>query len=124
MDLNLAIAIHNEWKTFLLAAIINNEKLDATSIAKDNCCELGKWLYSDGKIQFEMLSGFAACVTKHAVFHAEAAKVAERINTRHYQEAHAMLRAGTAYSTASNKLQASLLSLQLEAGLSTFDLCD
>ena len=96
---------------------ITNGKLDTTSIAKDNCCELGKWLHSDGKARFELLSGFPACVTKHAKLHVEAAKVADLINTRQYPDAHDILGAGTAYSTAANALQASLLSLQSEAAL-------
>jgi methyl-accepting chemotaxis protein len=115
MDLHLAIAIHHEWKTILLAAIINKQQLDTATIAQDYSCELGKWLHSDGQTQFGLLPGFAACVTQHARFHTEAAKVATVINTQKYPDAHAMMDTGTAYSNASSALQIALLDLQAEA---------
>lgn len=117
MDLNLALAIHTEWKTNLLAGIINHEQLDTEMIARDHCCELGKWLHSDGKAQFGELTEFAVCVSRHAIFHAEAAKVAIVINRHQYPQAHAMMNMGTAYSTASSALQVALINLQSEAGL-------
>jgi methyl-accepting chemotaxis protein len=117
MDLNLAIAVHSEWKTLLLAAIINNETLDTASIAKDNCCELGKWLHSDAKARYGSLPSFVTCVAKHAKFHVEASKVAAAINTKKYPDAHAMLNAGTAYSAASSAVQVAIENLKTEAGL-------
>ncbi len=117
MDLNLAIAVHSEWKTLLLAAIINNETLDTASIAKDNCCELGKWLHTNAKAHFGSLPSFEACVVKHAKFHIEASKVAAAINTKKYPDALAMLNAGTAYSAASSAVQVAINNLKTEAGL-------
>lgn len=55
MDLDLAIAKHSEWKTRLLAAITNNETLATATMAKDNCCALGKWLHGNPGMQFEAL---------------------------------------------------------------------
>lgn len=49
MDLNNAIAKHSEWKTKLRSAITRKETLDASTISKDNCCDLGKWLHGEAK---------------------------------------------------------------------------
>ena len=49
MDLDLAVARHTEWKTRLLAAISNNETLNTATIAKDTCCDLGKWRHGDAQ---------------------------------------------------------------------------
>ena len=117
MDLNLAIALHNEWKTLLLAAIINNEILDTATIAKDNCCEFGIWLHGEGQEKFGTLKSFDGCVTKHAKFHVEASKVAAAINTQKYPDAQLMLKSGTAYSAASSAVQVAILNLKAEAGI-------
>lgn len=117
MDLDLAIAKHTEWKTRLLAAITNNETLDTATIAKDNCCDLGKWLHGDARVQFGTLASHANCVTQHAKFHIEASKVAAAINTKKYTDAQTMLAPGTAYSYASSAVQLAILNLKTQAGL-------
>ena len=50
MDLGLAVAKHTDCKTRLLAAITTNETLDTATIAKDTCCDLGKWRHGDAQI--------------------------------------------------------------------------
>lgn len=117
MDLDLAIAKHTEWKARLLAAITNNETLDTATIARDNCCDLGKWLHGDARHQFGTLTSHADCVTKHAKFHIEASKVAAAINTRKYADAQTMLAPGTPYSYASSAVQVAVLNLKKQAGL-------
>lgn len=117
MDLDLAIATHTEWKTRLLAAITNNETLDTATIAKDNCCDLGKWLHGDSKSRFGTLASHASCIDKHAKFHIEASKVAAAINTRKYAHAQTMLEPGTAYSDASSAVKLAILDLKSQAGL-------
>ncbi len=47
MDLDQAVAKHAEWKVKFRKAISAKEQLDTASIAKDNCCELGKWLHGE-----------------------------------------------------------------------------
>ena len=48
MDLNQAIEKHAEWKVKFRSAIVKKESMDAGTISKDNCCELGKWLHRIG----------------------------------------------------------------------------
>jgi Chemoreceptor zinc-binding domain len=117
MDLASAIAKHAEWKLKLRSAILKNETMDAGTLAKDNCCELGKWLHGEAKTKFARLSSYSDCVSKHATFHAEAGKVAVAINSKNYSVAEAMLNAGTPYTAASNAVGGAIIKLKKEAGL-------
>jgi hypothetical protein len=117
MNIESALAKHAEWKLKLRSAILKQETLDAVTISKDNCCELGKWLHSEAKTKYAKLASYTDCVTKHAAFHTEAGKVANAINSKKYTEADAMLNAGTAYSSASNAVGSAILRLKKEANL-------
>lgn len=117
MDLGQAVSKHAEWKTRFRTAITKNEAMDATTIARDNLCELGKWLHGDARSQFGTLASYRDCVAKHAAFHAEASKVAQAINARKFSEADAMLNSGTGDSTASTAVGVAIMPLQKEAGL-------
>lgn len=117
MDLDSAIGKHAEWKMKFRTAIARQESMDAESIAKDNCCELGKWLHADGKTKFGKLLGHTECLNKHAAFHAEAGKVARTINAKKYSEAEAMLASGTSYAIASNAIGVAIMHLKKEAGI-------
>ncbi|MDA8363971.1 MAG: CZB domain-containing protein [Gammaproteobacteria bacterium] len=117
MDLDSAISKHAEWKLKFRTAISKQEQMDAATISKDNCCELGKWLHGDAQAQLGHLPAHADCIQKHAAFHAEAGKVAAAINARKYAEAEAMINAGTAYAQASNTVGAAIVRLKKEAGL-------
>ena len=119
MNLDDAIQKHTEWKTKFRAAITKKETLDAATIAKDNCCDLGKWLYGDGKSRFGKLDSHAECVAKHKTFHVEAGKVAAAINAKKYAEAEAMIGSGTTYSAASNATGIAIMHLKKQAGLDT-----
>lgn len=117
MNLDIALAKHAEWKLKFRSAISKQEKMDATSIAKDNCCDFGKWLHGEAKTQYSALTGYKDCVSKHAEFHKEAGKVASVINSGKYSEADAMLGAGSAYTHSSNAVGASIMRLKREARL-------
>lgn len=117
MDLNSAIQKHAEWKTKFRSAISKQEQMDAATIAKDNCCELGKWLHGDAKTQFGRLASHAECIQKHAAFHVEAGKVASVINAKKFSEAEAMLNAGTAYTASSSVVGVAIMHLKKETGL-------
>jgi hypothetical protein len=117
MDLNEAIKKHAEWKLKFRKAITDHETMDAATISKDNCCDLGKWLYGDAKTKFGKLSSHAECVAKHAAFHVEAGKVATTINAKKYEEAENMLGSGTGYASASGAVGVAIMNLKKEAGL-------
>lgn len=117
MDLESAIGKHAEWKVKLRGAISNKEKLDAATISKDNCCELGKWLHGEAKANFGNLSSYGACVSKHAAFHVEAGRVAAAINAGRFSDAEAMLGSGTPYNTVSSAVGVAIIGLKKEARL-------
>ena len=91
--------------------------MDATTIAKDNGCELGKWLHGEAKASVGRLASHAACIAKHAVFHAEAGKIAKAINEKKYAAAEAMLASSTPYASASSAVAGAIMHLKKEAGL-------
>lgn len=117
MDLEDAVAKHSEWKTKFRMAISKKEAMDAATIAKDNCCDLGKYLHGEGKAAFGKLATHADCVARHAAFHTEAGKVAQAINAKKYLEAEAMINAGTSYSAASSAVGVAIMKFKKEAGL-------
>lgn len=117
MDLNNAIGKHAEWKIKLRSAISRQETMDVDTISKDNCCELGKWLYGDAKANFSQLKSYTECVSRHADFHVEAGKVAAIINAGNYTEAEAMLGADSKYTEASNAVASAIMHLKKEASI-------
>jgi methyl-accepting chemotaxis protein len=117
MDLDNAIGKHAEWKLKFRSAISKQETMETQTIAKDNCCDLGKWLHGEGKQKFGKLSSYNGCLTKHAAFHVEAGKVAVAINAKQYAEAEAMLNAGTIYAATSNAVGTAIMRLKKEARL-------
>ena len=117
MDLDIAIQKHAEWKMKFRTAIVRQDTMDATTIGKDNCCDLGKWLHGEGKNRHGALRSHAECVRNHAAFHREAAKVALAINARKYDAAIKMIDGGTGYANASNEIAGAIIRLKKEARL-------
>lgn len=115
MDLEQAVGKHAEWKMKLRSAITKQETLDAATIAKDNCCEVGKWLHGEGKLKCANLASYSDCVQKHAAFHAEAGKVAKTINAKDFKNAEVMLGNGTSYAAASSAVGVALMRLKKES---------
>ena len=117
MDLTNAVGKHSEWKTKFRVAISKQENMDAATIGKDNCCELGKWLHGEGKSKFGHLASHGDCILRHAAFHVEAGKVANAINAKKFTEAEAMINSGTTYASASSAVGVSIMKLQKEIGI-------
>jgi hypothetical protein len=117
MDLDQAVQKHTEWKVKFRAAMTRHESLDAGTIAKDNCCELGQWLYGAGKSKWSSLPAYLGCLAKHAEFHTAAARVAHAINGKKYAEAEAMLGPDTPYAAISRDTVMAIMRLKKEAEL-------
>ncbi|TRW89571.1 CZB domain-containing protein [Candidatus Methylobacter oryzae] len=115
MNLDTAIQKHMEWKVKFRTAIAKQEQMDALTIGKDNCCELGKWLHGEGKTQCGTLPSYAMTLNKHAAFHIEAGKIATSINARKFDEAEAMLGGSSPFSTISGEVGLALMRLKKEA---------
>lgn len=105
-ELEKAIAAHVMWKTRLKNAI-DSGRLDADvqTIARDDQCTLGKWLYGNTIAPSERTSGHYETVRSlHADFHKTAARVAELALAGKKAEAEAMMALRGEYSTVSGKL--------------------
>ena len=46
ITLEAALHSHQQWKDNLRRAVKNRELIDTSSIGRDDCCDLGKWLYA------------------------------------------------------------------------------
>lgn len=112
MDLNVAIQKHAQWKFRLASALRSNESLDAATISKDKCCELGTWLDGQGKVQYQHLPSYEKCVASHTQFHIEAGKIAAAINARRVAEAERMLGSGAPFAEASKNASIAIIELQ------------
>ncbi len=117
MNLNNAIEKHAEWKFKFRKAITGRKTMDAETIANDNCCDLGKWLHGEAESRFGHFSSYAECVKRHAVFHAEAGKVAKAINAKKYTEAEAIINSDSSYNLASVAVGLAIMHLKKEAGM-------
>jgi methyl-accepting chemotaxis protein len=118
MNFDEAREKHAQWRFKFRGAITQKETMDAVAIAKDDRCDLGKWLHGEAKGKYSRLSGYADCVNKHAHFHIAASNVAKVINAKKYEEARALLDMGSEFSLASAAIGSALDVLEKEAGSS------
>jgi methyl-accepting chemotaxis protein len=100
MDFNSAILSHKRWKERIRQTIESGEVLDAGVIAKDDACELGKWIQTAPAAQ-RSLQEYQVVREKHARFHQVAADTVRRIPGLPKAEAEALLVGTTAYGMAS-----------------------
>ncbi len=115
MDFDDAIAAHVRWKTRLRMFINGTgEKLESATVAKDNVCELGRWIYGAGS-QYSYLASYPTLKTEHANFHRCAADVVRKAETGDKKSAEAMLEAGP-FSSASSKTVSAILEMKRAAG--------
>ena len=78
MDFDEAIAAHSAWKNKLKTYLRQpNKSLDANTVASDNQCVLGKWLYGEGA-KHSALPEFKELKNLHANFHRAAADLIKR----------------------------------------------
>jgi len=115
MNLAEAVMKDQELKEKFLAAIEAKGHLDAAIIGKSDRCMLGNWLHGDGERKFPLLKSFKPCVTAHAEFHVQAAKVVRQINIGEYETAQAMLADNTPYAKALSALAIAAVTLKKEA---------
>ena len=112
--LDNAIRAHADWKTKLRTAIQKKEALDADTISRDDCCELGKWLHGKGRAQYGGRPSFTQLIDEHRNFHQQAGKVAQTINRGAYQEAEQQIASGSAFSEASQRVGRAIVQLANE----------
>jgi len=102
MNFDDAEISHFRWKISLCEAIESRFQLDADTLSRDNCCDLGQWLHGAAKNRYGSLRSFRECVAAHARFHEEAGRTARLINDKRYAEATQEI-AGVEYAAASER---------------------
>ena len=117
-DINLdnAIQAHADWRTKLRSAASRGERVDAETIGRDDCCELGKWLHGAGSSKFGGKPSFTALIDGHLAFHAEAGKVAGLINQGNGAAAEKLLDSGTPFARTSSEVGRLIVQLKKEMG--------
>jgi len=88
--------------------------LDVAVYEKDNECELGKWLYEEGKIKYGKLGAYTELISSHAAFHKVAGKVVQAINAKDYKHAEHLLSQDGEYATASHLVHSAILKIKQE----------
>lgn len=111
---------HSIWKMQLVIAISHHESLDAQGnyldakvIYDKEACSVGKWLHDlSTQEQFSHLHSYLDCIEKHAVFHEEAGKVAELVNTKEFEIALKILTTSDSnFNQASDEVTAAIYHL-------------
>jgi methyl-accepting chemotaxis protein len=100
MDLESAFQKHGRWVEDFCTAIFDRDSLNVDTYGKDNCCELGKWLYDEGQTLYGKYDAYSNLVSKHAAFHKLAEKVAQSINDNDYILAEYLLSEEGGYAAA------------------------
>lgn len=104
---------HSIWKMQLVIAISHHESLDAQVIYDKEACSVGKWLHDlSTQEQFSHLHSYLDCIEKHAVFHEEAGKVADLVNTKEFEIALKILTVSDSnFNQASDEVTAAIYNL-------------
>lgn len=108
VDFERVIAAHQQWRVTLRNAALKNKKMDADTIRRDDCCELGKWVYGPGGKRWGTVPVFKDLIKHHKVFHSEAGKVADAINQGQSKRAEQMMESGTPFVEAGHNVTQSI----------------
>ena len=110
-----AIDVHMRWRSRLESFIqgTSEEHLMLDAVARDDRCELGRWIYGVGAERYGTLDTFAEMKAQHAHFHVCAGKVMTTAMADHKQEALHMLTHGD-YLRASERVKMLLAKLYVQ----------
>jgi len=108
-DFTAWIDAHRNWRIRLKDYVggSSNEKLDASTIEKDNVCQLGKWIY-EARPNMRQEAEFQELVTLHAEFHKTAASVVRASDAGKKAEAAKMIDTASEFQRISNKVIAAI----------------
>ena len=108
--IDIALFDHAMWKMRLSTAInLGKMHVSVETIRRDDCCDLGRWLYSPTLTDGDKLDPHYQEVKElHAKFHCRAAQVAELALSGKSDEAKQHLLEGGDYYRASAELQSAM----------------
>ena len=77
LNMKDALDAHEKWYHRLESKIngTSQEQLEVATVACDDKCVLGKWIYSSGKSNFGHMSEYSALKQVHADFHLAAGEI-------------------------------------------------
>ena len=104
MDFDEAVTAHASWKAKLKTYVQRPDKsLNPNTVAMDNQCKLGQWIYADGA-KYSALAEFTELKNQHANFHRTAADLIRRADAGENIYAGGALGATSPFSTLSGKV--------------------
>ena len=107
---------HQQWKENLRRAVNAKESIDTSVIARDDCCDLGQWLYTDGQKLHWGKPEFQSLLLHHKEFHLLTGAVAEVINQKQYALAEAYLSNDTQFAQSSTEVAEAIRRLEAAVG--------
>jgi hypothetical protein len=112
MNFDEAVIAHSEWKRKLHAYLEKpDHSLNATDVAANNKCNLGKWLAGEG-LKFASLPGFPKLVDEHTRFHKAAADVIRKADSGQNVTSDVALGAQSEFGRASGAVVLALMDLK------------
>ncbi len=115
-QLTHALAAHAQWKARLKSAIQSGRsEFTADSVARDDRCDFGKWLYTGISPATKLSPHYARCRELHAQFHAAAAEVLALAVAGRTAEAETKLGVGSPFAAASAAVTREIMDWQKEA---------
>ena len=113
MNFDDAIMAHSAWKMKLTLYIAKPDKsLDHNVVCKDNVCDLGKWIYSDGEKNLASDNEFKKLKKNHADFHLEAGSIIKRADAKENVSEEIMLGSNSKFSKLSLEVVTSLMAMK------------
>lgn len=107
-QIDAAIAAHAMWKLKLKNAIDSGEIPDIATVAADNQCAFGKWLYSTPP-SGPHAAHYAKVKQLHAEFHRATAAILTDLKAGRVKSSETAIAPGTAFFEVSSKLTQALV---------------
>lgn len=112
MEFDEAIAAHSAWKSKLKVYFLKPDKsLNVTTIAMDDQCALGKWLYAEGA-KYASYPEFKELKAQHTSFHRAAADLVKRADAGEKVSEEAALGASSPFSHLSARVVQLILAMK------------
>ena len=113
MFLDRATEAHMAWKVKLMTLVNRRMPLDEDISCSDNHCELGRWIYGEGRI-FEDNPIYVQLRDKHKQFHDSVGLIVELVRRGKYDDAKDELMNGS-FSHLSSAVVAEIVKLKRAA---------
>lgn len=103
MNHDKALEAHLKWIARLREDLVKGVAVDPHAIARDDLCDLGRWLHGEGR-RYCNLEGYDTLAALHHAFHKSAAHSAELAQAGRLEEALANLDGGGSAQLVSAEL--------------------